>query len=373
MTRPSAMIEAAFRGRLGEFSLDLEVRLPGSGVTALFGPSGAGKTTVLRCLAGLDRMSGRVRIGDEVWQDDVTGRFLQPHRRAVGYVFQEASLFPHLSVRDNLVYALKRAARRGGPGAPGLDDVIELLGCGPLLARAPGTLSGGERQRVAIARALLTGPKLLLLDEPLSALDQPARKEIIVYLEKIHRELAIPALYVSHDIGEVARLADHVVILSDGRKLAEGPVGEILERPESSLLEDESEASVVLTARVVSLDERYRITRLDHHGQQITIPDCNAAPGDTVRLRVRARDVALAIERPAGLSIRNILAGRIVEIRADTGAAFAEILVDIGGGRLRAGVTREAVEELRLAPGRPVFALIKSATLDRPPILRDRV
>ncbi|HEY8003533.1 MAG TPA: molybdenum ABC transporter ATP-binding protein [Phenylobacterium sp.] len=211
-------VEGRFAGRLGSFTLDAEFAFPADGITALSGPSGSGKTTILRCMAGLARFEGRLSVDGEVWQD---GRsFRPPHRRPVGMVFQEASLLAHLSVRDNLLYG----ARRAGAGADeGLDDTVELLGLAPLLARSTANLSGGERQRVALGRALLSRPRLLLLDEPLSSLDAGAKAEILPYLERLHRTLAVPALYVSHDAGEIARLADRVLFLEDGRVLPGAP------------------------------------------------------------------------------------------------------------------------------------------------------
>jgi molybdate transport system ATP-binding protein len=229
-------IEGRFQGAVGGFRLDAEFSLEPSGITALSGPSGAGKTTLLRCVAGLTRLPGRLVLGGEVWQDGQ--RFLPPHQRPVGVVFQEASLLAHLSVRGNLLYGAKRARRAharlppslrepppaGVDGEGGLDDTVELLGLSPLMGRGVGALSGGERQRVALGRALLTRPKLLLLDEPLSSLDAGAKAEILPYLERLHRTLAIPALYISHDAGEIARLADHLLLMKDGQVTPGGSV-----------------------------------------------------------------------------------------------------------------------------------------------------
>lgn len=209
---PPPAVSARFEGRLGDFRLACAFDLPARGITALVGPSGAGKTTVLRCLAGLERLEGRLVVGGEVWRE--AGRFLPPHRRAVGYVFQEASLLPHLSVRANLAFGLRRV-RGAAPTA--LDEVVDSLGLEPLLARAPGKLSGGERQRVAIGRALLSQPRLLLMDEPLAGLDPESKAEILPYLQRLHASLAIPALFVSHDAAEVARLADRVLVMRGGR------------------------------------------------------------------------------------------------------------------------------------------------------------
>jgi molybdate transport system ATP-binding protein len=213
-------VEGRFEGTLGPFRLDAEFRLEPEGITALSGPSGAGKTSLLRCIAGLIRLPGRLYVDGEVWQD---GRsFLPPHKRLVGVVFQEAALLSHLSVKGNLLFGARRA---GGEG--GFDDVVELLGLAALLGRGTQSLSGGERQRVALGRALLTRPKLVLLDEPLSSLDAAAKAEIVPYLERLHRTLKVPALYISHDAGEIARLADHQLLMADGQVTPGGPVRRI--------------------------------------------------------------------------------------------------------------------------------------------------
>jgi len=362
---PGATIDAAFAGQLGRFQLDVGFQVPMRGITALFGPSGCGKTTILRCIAGLQRLPGRLALGTETWQDCDRGVFLHPHRRPVGYVFQEASLFDHLSVRRNLTYGARRA--RDGDGGAALDfgQVVELLGIGPLLDRAPAALSGGERQRVAIGRALLSRPRLLLMDEPLSALDRSTKDEILPYLEALHDSLAIPIVYVSHDISEVARLADRIVVLRNGRVVTAGPVAAILERLDLHPAMGRFEAGVVLTVRVVRHDTGFYLTHLEHAGQELVMPMTDAAPGSDIRLRIRARDVSLATERPTGISIRNILAGTVAEIVEEPQTAFAETLVDIGGARIRSRVTRASVAELGLAVGRPVYALIKSVTFER--------
>lgn len=356
-------IEARFAGAVGGFRLNVALRFPARGVTALFGPSGSGKTTILRCVAGLQRLPGRLLVGGETWQDDARGVFRRPHRRRLGYVFQEASLFPHLSVRGNLLYGARRAG-----GAPGLSfaAAVEMLRLAPLLDRSPAALSGGERQRVAVGRALLSQPRLLLLDEPLSALDQGAREEIIACFEVLHRELSIPTLYVSHDLAEVARLSDHLAVLSAGALLAAGPVREILERLDLHPAAQRFEAGVVLDAQVASHDTRYHLSRLRLRRQTITVPLIDAPVGGQVRLRVRARDVALATRRPRAISIRNVLAGTVAALREQPDTAYAEALVEVGGGRLRARITREAAADLGLRIGRPVYALIKSVSFEGP-------
>ena len=363
MSVAPAQVEARFGGTLGGFRLQVAFQFPARGVTALFGPSGSGKTTILRCIAGLQRLSGRFLIGDETWQDDARGVFRKPHRRRIGYVFQEASLFPHLSVRGNLLYGARRAVE---PPAVTYSAVVEMLGLGLLLERAPAALSGGERQRVAVGRALLSQPRLLLLDEPLSALDRGAREEIVSYFEVLDRELSIPMLYVSHDLAEVARLSDHLVVLDAGAKLAEGPVRQILERLDLDPTAERFEAGVVLDARVAAHDARYHLSRLRHGRQTITVPLVDAPVGAPVRLRIRARDVALSTRRPRAISIRNVLPGTVVAIREQPGTAYAEALVEIGGGRLRARITREAAADLALRTGKRVFALVKSISFERP-------
>ncbi len=364
MNEHADRIQVSLAGKLGGFALDVAFDLPMQGITALFGPSGCGKTTILRCMAGLHRLDGHMIVGHDCWQNDDTNLFRAPHKRPVGYVFQEASLFAHLSVRKNLLYGARRAARNGDTRTLHFDDIVTLLEVSHLLDRSPADLSGGERQRVAVGRALLSQPELLLMDEPLSALDRMTKEEILPYFDTLHKELAIPILYVSHDIAEVVQLADRMIVLSEGRKVADGPIVDILERLDLQPATGRFEAGVVLTARVIDQDSKFHLTHLDHHGQSITVPATDVRIGDDVRLRIRARDVALATQRPGAMSIRNIFEGTIVEIREEPGTAFAETLVDIGGGRLRARITREAAADLSLEVGKPVFALVKSISFD---------
>ena len=366
----SDSIEAAFQGQLGAFRLDVEFKTPLRGITALFGPSGCGKTTVLRCLAGLRRMPGRLSVAGQTWQDDAAGVFLRPHQRSVGYVFQEPSLFRHLAVRDNLMYGSRRATGNGSSQVLDFSEVVELMGLAVLLDRSPTALSGGERQRVALGRALLAQPRLLLMDEPLAGLDQVAKEEILPYIETLHEKLSVPVLYVSHDLREVARLADSMIVLSAGRKVCDGPIQEILERLDLDPGDGGFEAGVILEARVSGHDREFCMTQLDHHGQRIVIPGTDLAVGDPVRLRIRARDVALALAKPSDISVRNILAGTVLDIAQNPDTAFAEVLVDVGGGRLRARITRDALRDLGLAVGSRVYALVKSISFDRPVIGR---
>lgn len=365
MTGTADRIEARFAGMIGSFALDVALTLPARGVTALFGPSGCGKTSVLRCIAGLNRLQGRLQVDGDVWQDSAKDLFLPAHRRPVGYVFQEASLFPHLSVKQNLLFGAKRVRARDPENALGFDGVVELLGCGPLLRRAVANLSGGERQRVAIGRALLAAPRLLLMDEPLSALDRGTKDDFLSYLESLHRELSIPVLYVSHDIAEVARLAERIILLSNGKAIADGPAGAVLERLDLHPHTGRFEAGVVLATTVKGHDDTFHLTTLAHGDKHLSVPRINARPGDPVRLRVRARDVSVSLAKPEGISIRNVVSGRIADIREEPDTAFAEALIDIGGANLRSRLTRASVAELGLEVGKEVYALVKTITFDR--------
>ncbi len=284
-------INAVFRGRLGAFELDASFRAPASGITALFGPSGCGKSTVLRCLAGLQFLPRSFcSVDGEVWQDD--DLFRLPHQRPIGYVFQEASLFPHLSVQRNLLYG---APRRPPAGAIAFDEVMELLGLRALLPRSPQNLSGGERQRVAIGRALLSQPTLLLMDEPLSALDRPTKDEILPFLERLHARLKLPVIYVSHDIGEIDRLADHLILMRDGRVIAAGPLGELQSDPALPLA-TARDAAVTVDATVEAYDARYGILTLRFDGGALLVPSpTSSRPSTSVTLRPvppRARAIA---------------------------------------------------------------------------------
>ena len=345
------------------FALAVQETLCLSGVTALFGPSGSGKTSLLRIIAGLETgAAGRIAFGQEEWLNTEKRVVAPPYQRAVGYVFQDARLFGHRSVAGNLAFAAKRSR---APVAL-QDEVTAALDLGPLLHRRPSGLSGGERQRVALGRALLTQPRLLLLDEPLAALDQRRKADILPYLQTISRRFALPTIYVSHAIDEVALLADQMAVMDEGRIIAKGPTAQMMERLDLQPLTGKFEAGVLLEARVVAHDHQYFLTRMDLNGQTLTMPMLDhLTVGDLVRVRIRARDVALATQKPEGLSIRNVLSGHIAEIAEEAGSAFAEVLVDAGGARLRARITRQAAVELKLAQGKPVFALIKSVSFDR--------
>lgn len=350
------MIEARFMLARGDFVLDVDLHLPARGVSAIFGPSGCGKTTLLRCIAGLERApEGRLAVNGECWQDEAQGIWRPTHRRALGYVFQEANLFPHLSVRGNLEFAQRRA---GVPDRRRTDEAIELLQLAQLLDRSPARLSGGERQRVAIARALASAPRILLMDEPLAALDAARKAEILPFLERMHRELAIPMLYVTHSIDEVVRLADQLLAMAQGRACAVGPVREVLARVDSPLARAD-EASVALDAVVAAHDEEFGLTRLDLGGAELWAAKVCQQPGAAVRVRIHARDVSIALARADRSSITNILPA-VVEAVVDDGPDQCLVRLGIGeDSSLLARITRRSRVVLALREGQDVFAQIK--------------
>jgi molybdate transport system ATP-binding protein len=355
------VIRARFKLHLASFALDVDLELPGHGVTVLFGHSGSGKTTLLRCIAGLQRVAGgALCVNGAVWQD--TNTFMPTHRRPLGYVFQEASLFAHLSVRRNLEYGIKRvpsASRRGG-----LDACIELLGIGALLERATGGLSGGERQRVAIARALAVSPQLLLLDEPLASLDMARKQEILPYLQRLRDELDIPVLYVSHAPDEVARLADHVVLLDNGRVVAQGGLQATLSRLDlAGAFADDMGA--VIDATVGAHDDSDHLTRIDFRGGSVQVSRCAEAPGARMRFRIQARDVSLATRKPEHTSILNVLQARVVELAEANVAGQVLVRLDVGGTPLIARISRRSCNELRIESGSSVWAQVKSVAVLR--------
>jgi molybdate transport system ATP-binding protein len=351
-------IDARFKLDYPGFSLDVDLAIPGQGVTAIFGPSGSGKTTLLRCIAGLERASGVLSVESQPWQDG--SHFMPVHERPLGYVFQEASLFPHLSARRNLEFGMKRVAATERRVA--MDQAIELLGIGHLLDRLPDRLSGGERQRIAIARALLTSPRLLLMDEPLAALDLARKSEILPYLERLHDELEIPVLYVSHSPDEVARLADHIIVLEAGRAVAQGPLTETLARVDQPIRLGE-DTGVVLDGTVVERDESWHLARVDFDGGHVWVRDTGHALGHHVRVRILARDVSVALEPQHDSSILNTLAASITEIADDAHPALALVKLQIGKSAVVARLTHRSAASLGLKPGTRVFAQIKAVAL----------
>ena len=355
------MLEFQARYRVAGFALEASFS-SSARVTALFGRSGAGKSTVLHLIAGLSRpASGRIVIDGRTLYDSAAGIDLPAHARRVGYVFQEGRLLPHLTVRQNLLYGRFFSPRKG-PLA--VDSAVELLGLGHLLERRPGALSGGEKQRVAIGRALLAGPEVLLLDEPLASLDAPRKAEILYYVERLRDEVRVPIVYVSHSLDEVVRLADTMVLLSDGRVLGCGPVREMTGRAELRPYLGRHEGGAVIEARVATQDLESGLARLEFAGGALEIPDVEALAGERVRVRIRARDVSLALAPPPGISIRNVLAGTVVALRAEEGPSL-DVELDLGGTPLIARITRKSALELGLRPGLPVYALVKSVSIDR--------
>jgi molybdate transport system ATP-binding protein len=344
----------------GDFRLDVDLALPGRGITALFGPSGSGKTTCLRAIAGLEHVNdARITIGGEVWQDAAKGIFVPTHRRALGYVFQEASLFEHLSVRANLEFGMKRVPQSERKFST--ETVAGLLGIGELLARRPGKLSGGERQRVAIARALLASPRLLLMDEPLAALDLRRKQEILPYLERMHDELSIPIIYVSHAPDEVARLADHLVLLDAGRAVASGPLSETLARADlpPSFADD---AGVVLDT-VLEGHEADALSRLRFDGGVLYVGRRKEAIGRHLRCRIHARDVSLALQRPSGTSIVNLLPAKVTASAATDIPGHVLVQLRMGPTPLLARITARSCRELDIVPGRELWVQIKGVAL----------
>jgi molybdate transport system ATP-binding protein len=356
------VLEVDIAHRLTAFELDIHFRT-GRGLTALFGRSGAGKTSVVNAIAGLIRPErGRIVVDGSVLIDTERGIRAPAHRRRVGYVFQEGRLFPHLTVRQNLLFG-RWFARDSAP-ASGLDDVVDLLGIAPLLDRRPGRLSGGEKQRVAIGRALLASPRLLLMDEPLAALDAGRKDEILPYLERLRDQASVPIVYVSHSVAEVTRLANTIVLISDGRVRAVGPVQEVMGRAELYPLAGRFEAGAVLAVRVAAHDARWRLTELTGAFGKLMVPLLDAPVGAALRVRIRARDVILALTPPIGISALNVLAGR-VEALVPIEEGALEVELRLGVERLLARVTRRSGEALGLVPGRQVFAVIKTVAIDR--------
>jgi len=363
MISNSEVIRIRFKGTLGKFALDVHFELPMRGIGAIFGPSGSGKTTLLRCISGLTRLPGELIVGSEVWQSDTI--FLASHHRAIGYVFQEASLFPHLSVRGNLIYGRKRALKSGAAEDIRIDDVIAMLDLNRLLERATGTLSGGERQRVAIGRALLSQPRLMLMDEPLSALDRSSKQDLLPYFEALHENLSIPILYVSHNISEVERLADFLVLIDNGRLVSTGPLADVLAESDLSIART-PEAAIVVEARVIGFDERYALTELEFEGEKLLVTGRVGEIGRTRRIRIAAVDVSLARDRPSKTSILNVLAVRVKSIHP-VNESQVNVVVTVGhcdgNAKLLARISTRALETLNFTSGQDIYAQVKTVAL----------
>ena len=353
-------IRAVFKRVAGDFTLDVSLSLPGRGVTAIFGPSGSGKTTILRCIAGLERAPGGfLSVNGDVWQDDAKGVFKPVHTRSLGYVSQAANLFAHLSVQGNLEYGLHRIPmpERKLP----LGQIIELLGIKNLLDRQPRNLSGGESQRVAIARALATSPQLLLMDEPLAALDVQRKADVLPYLESLHTQLDIPVLYVSHAPDEVARLADHLVLMDAGRVTASGATRELMTRMDLPLAHGDT-AAAIIDAVVTQVEPQFHMSHAEFAGRQISVLNPSLQVGQRIRVRIQARDVSLTLERQQGTSVLNIIAATVSGFSADSPGQVM-VALNAGGSMLLARITQKSLEGLLLQPGSPVFAQVKGVAV----------
>jgi len=342
------------------FQLNAEARLPGTGITALFGASGSGKTSLLRCIAGLERAGkGHIEINGERWQDSAKGLFVPPHQRALGYVFQEAALFPHLRVKANLEYGWQRTPAAEQKGE--LNHICDILGIGELLQRYPHQLSGGEKQRVAVGRALLNSPQLLLMDEPMAALDRPRKAEIMPYLERLHAEADIPILYVTHDLEELARIADHLALIENGRILRQGPLAEMFASIDLPIARDE-DAGAIIKTQITQHDDEYHLTHLQFCGGEILVSRIERAVGEPLNIRIHARDVSLALQPPGESSILNVVQATITEM-LDQGAGRIMVRLDAGGTPLLARITHKSQSRLGLEVDMPVYAQIKSVAV----------
>lgn len=353
-------LEFDLQAHWGAFHLQAQLNADLHGVTAVFGPNGSGKTSILSAIAGFRRGSGHVALDGEVWQD---ARTMRPaHRRPVGMVFQDGRLFDHLNVADNLNYAARRADR-DGPEIR-MDHVVAELDLSTLLGRRPAKLSGGERQRVAIARALLTRPRLMLMDEPLAALDRVRKAALLPLIAALPERFGMPVLIVSHQIDEIVQIADGLITVRDGRISDHGPLAEVIDRMDPAI-SGRFEAGSVLEGQITQIDPDHAMAAIDIAGVPLWMPDVGGARvGDAVRLRIRARDVSLATDVIKGISIRNQIPATVTKIETDEGA-FAEVRLDCAGQRLRARVSRMAIEDMGLARGQTVTALIKSIAFDR--------
>jgi molybdate transport system ATP-binding protein len=356
---PAPSLTARLTAARGAFTLDVQLTVHGPGITALFGPSGSGKTSLLRCFAGLDKDArGEVRLGEEVWQDE-SGTFVPAHRRGAACVFQDGDLFPHLDVAGNLRFAQRRA--RGG--GPALDEVAGWLGVAPLLARRTDRLSGGERQRVSLARAILSAPRLLLLDEPLSALDEPGRREILPYVESLPGRLGIPIVYVTHALEEAARLASQMIWLVDGRVRGAGSPTEMLGRMDFARWRGDA-AAVVIQAVVRRHDEEYALTQLDGPWGDVWVRHLDRAVGETVPVQIEASDVFVELEREGPSSVLNRFTLDVLDVEeSGAGQVLLRLGKGSGGPVLLARVTRMSSERLSLRPGSVVHAGVKSVAV----------
>lgn len=345
----------------GDFSLDISCLIASQTMTGVYGSSGAGKSTLLRCLAGLEpTCMGKIQFGADNWQDTARGVFVPPHQRSVGLVFQDGRLFSHLDVRGNLEYGYRRTRNERRLN---FDEVTQWLDLAALLPRMPHTLSGGERQRVALGRALLTQPRLLLLDEPLAALDRRRRQEMLPYLARLRVELAIPMLYVSHHLDELIE-CDDLLLLEHGKLITTAPLTDMLTRLDLALAQ-EDDAGALMAATVAEHDDAYHVTHLAIGTQRLIVGRQPAPIGTRLRLRVHARDVAIALEPPQRSSLLNIIAARVDELTSAAQAGQTVVKLDVEGQPLLARITCKSAEALALRPGMQVYALVKSVALMR--------
>ncbi|MDG2139870.1 MAG: molybdenum ABC transporter ATP-binding protein [Gammaproteobacteria bacterium] len=344
-----------------EFQLSVDLHLPGKGITAIFGESGSGKTTLLRCLAGLEKGArGTISVQGKVWQDDKN--FMPTHLREVGYVFQEASLFPHLNVRENILFGLKRLGRDAGNS--NLNQIIEQMDLGDFLLNYPSELSGGERQRVAIARALVVEPAVLLMDEPLAALDTNRKFEILPYLESLHELYELPIIYVTHSIDEVARLADYIVVMDKGKVLTRGALSEVMEDISSPVFLGE-DMGAVIEAEVIESDQDWHLIRAKFDGGHLWIKDSGDKLGKKIRIRILARDVSLALENHSNTSIINRLKAKVVSLGNDRDPSMLLVSLEIGNTLIISRISKRSAHQLKIAQGSEVWAQIKGVAILR--------
>jgi len=355
------MIEVDIERWLGAFHLDVrfEAEAP---IVGLFGRSGSGKTSVVNAISGIVRPSrGTIRINGICLFDSAKGIDVAPEKRRIGYVFQDALLFPHMDVEANLVYGQR--LRAAGDRVIAQEHVVELLGLGPLLRRRPQTLSGGEKQRVAIGRALLAQPRILLMDEPLASLDGRRKMEILAYIERLRDRLHMPIVYVTHSVGEITRLADRIVVLSEGKCTAVGGIGDVVDRLELDGTVEGFEVASIVETRVAAHDAQDKLSTLAFDGGELFVPQLDAPIGERVRVRILARDVALSIQRPAGISMLNVLPARVESVR-ELGDPAADVRLAVGGATLVARITRRSLRGLTIARGQALYALVKAVSLD---------
>jgi molybdate transport system ATP-binding protein len=359
-------IQACFQLGYGKsatssFTLDVDINIPGQGITAIFGESGSGKTSLLRCIAGLEKTaSGSLNVNGELWQN--ASVFVPTHKRSLGYVFQEASLFEHLTAMGNLRYAIKRNNQTANPTL--LEQVISVMGIEGILEQFPQQLSGGERQRVAIARALLSEPKLLLMDEPLASLDTARKLEILPYLERLRSSFNIPILYVSHAVDEIVRLADHAVIMQQGKLITQGSITELFSRADLPLGVS-NELGAILECEVMERDKQWNLMRVVFNGGELWLPNVENKQNNTQRIRVLASDVSLTLTPHIDSSILNVLSGKIVEIINDQVPAMLLVRLKVGESYLLARLTQKSSQKLALTSGKSVWIQIKSAAIVR--------